>query len=474
MNPASIEIPSTLQAQPSPQSRLTAFRVLLLGLLLVYDAMIITYMDPILSQILSKIGFSIQQINATPFDSRLPSAFLLGRLVSGPLWGILIDKHGRKLALLCVLTLVSLLTFILAFSSEPYDCLTLRMLIGLFNGIPVIVKTACTEICSTKFKSWSISFVNASWALGFIIGPLFSHHINQEYPLFEDQFTAPSLGITIIGGSLVLLSLLLFKESLPAQHQYQQIQPQGNRITNSIGQLDTRNEYIQLSHVLKIKNTAKLLAIFAIMILVQSGFDQLVFAWMNKIGFRWRKGDAIFNNELILNTYQLLSVILIVLQAIIYPTLQKLYGDYRILRSGHKVLLSAVISILFTRIFFSQEHPAKQITWVILCMLIKNMAIFMIFSAVQRFTNDIVSGNKRGKFNGCHIGLASSLLFTQPLGQQILHWSMVHKQHIFPFNYSLVFLLTCGMVWVSLSIVYNLVFADSNMRRMRGERVIIG
>lgn len=470
----SIEISSAPQAQPSPPSRLTIPRIILLCFLFIYDAMVTTYMDSFLSDML--VEFELPALSKIKtirfetirFDTKVVYGYLLGRLVSASLWGILMDKHGRKNVLLAVLLIVPLMTMFLAFTTEYYDCLSLRIIIGFFNGIPVIGKTLCTEICSTEFKSWSVSLVNASWALGLIVGPVFGLHILQKYPVLH--YAAPSLAIAIIGGFLAVLSLFIFEETLKPEHQYQQIQSGNNRIVNSIGELDARNEYIHLSKVLRIHNTAKLSLIFTFTTLVASGFDQLVFHWMGK---KYDKGGLAFNYETIYKAYQSLTAIQIILQAVLYPNLQRKYGDYWILRQGHKLLILAVVSIPYTRLFFSQEYPVMLITWVIIWMLVRQAASFMVFCAIQRFTNEIVSGNKRGKLNGCQVGFATSLLFAQSLGAQIMDWSMSHR-NIFPFNYYFVFLLTCGMTAWSLSVVYTLKFIDRNRRRLRGERNRVG
>lgn len=131
------------------------------------------------------------------YAALLASGFFFGRFISASIWGIFIDKYGRKTGLLTILGSVSFLTLLFGFSTNFTMALTIRTVTGLFNGLSIVGKTLSTEICPPDLKPWSISVTNTIWGLGMTVGPFIGaqfFRISLDYPYLISAGVVAGLG----------------------------------------------------------------------------------------------------------------------------------------------------------------------------------------------------------------------------------------------------------------------------------------
>jgi len=95
----------------------------------------------------------------------------VGRLVSGPVWGVLADRYGRKPMFLRALVFASLTMLIAGLAQAPWHLSVAFISQGLFSGfIPAAV--ALTSVSSSETNmSRSLSLVTGAQHLGNTIGP---------------------------------------------------------------------------------------------------------------------------------------------------------------------------------------------------------------------------------------------------------------------------------------------------------------
>ena len=95
----------------------------------------------------------------------------VGRLVSGPVWGILADRFGRKPMFLRALVFASLTMLIAGLARAPWQLSIAFISQGLFSGfIPAAI--ALTSVSSSETNmSRSLSLVTGAQHLGNTIGP---------------------------------------------------------------------------------------------------------------------------------------------------------------------------------------------------------------------------------------------------------------------------------------------------------------
>ena len=95
----------------------------------------------------------------------------LGRVVSGPVWGILADRVGRKLMFVRALFFASITTLILVFVQEPWHIALAFACQGLLSGfIPAAVALTSVSVPDSQM-SRSLGIVNGAQYLGSTLGP---------------------------------------------------------------------------------------------------------------------------------------------------------------------------------------------------------------------------------------------------------------------------------------------------------------
>jgi DHA1 family multidrug resistance protein-like MFS transporter len=99
------------------------------------------------------------------------TALGLGRVVSGPVWGVAADRFGRKLMFVRALFFASITTLILIFAQEPWHISVAFVCQGLFSGyIPAAVALTTVSVPDTQI-SRSLGIVNGAQYLGSTVGP---------------------------------------------------------------------------------------------------------------------------------------------------------------------------------------------------------------------------------------------------------------------------------------------------------------
>jgi DHA1 family multidrug resistance protein-like MFS transporter len=95
----------------------------------------------------------------------------VARLVTGPVWGVLSDRYGRKMMFLRALYFGSLTTLIMAFVNEPWQVAIGFACQGLFSGfVPAAVALVSVSVSDSRLNS-SLSFVTGAQYLGTTVGP---------------------------------------------------------------------------------------------------------------------------------------------------------------------------------------------------------------------------------------------------------------------------------------------------------------
>jgi len=95
----------------------------------------------------------------------------IARLVTGPFWGVLSDRYGRKLMLIRALFAASVTTAIAAVAHEPWVIVASLTMQGLFSGfIPAAIALTSVSVPDTKLDR-ALGVVTAGQYLGGTLGP---------------------------------------------------------------------------------------------------------------------------------------------------------------------------------------------------------------------------------------------------------------------------------------------------------------
>jgi len=467
------------------ETRLIMIRIVLLSFILFFNSTSTTYLYSFLPDMMVNFKLVATTTESGKWAAWMASGFFFGRFASASLWGIFIDKYGRKTGLLLVLSSVSVLTILFGLSSNYYFALFVRIITGFCNGLSIIGKTLSTEICPDDLKSWSISVTNTIWALGMTIGPFIGSHFYMKIEAFP--YLASALAVASLGAILFVLSYKYFDETLPNPSQiavpapialpdkgFQKLDESEDRADSEdvTVEVPTRAKAFsemtkkeQLNYILNIPNISKLIFIFGINTFYAAVIGELIPFW---VAAKYEDGGLDFNYKDISHIYLYLTVPQLVLQVFLYPVIQKGRGDFWLLSVGHLAHIPMFFFIPYAH-WFGEAAITPQKVWIIFWLFIRNMASFMNFSSLQRFTNDAISGDKRGKLNGFQVTFSSCLQVAGPiLGGWLLSMSM-EKNYIYPFNYHFVFLLMVAVTIGVISVIYKLKFIDNEKKKLMGE-----
>lgn len=95
----------------------------------------------------------------------------VGRLVSGPFWGILSDRYGRRLMFIRALVFASGTTAIAAVATEPWHLAVAFACQGLFSGfIPAAVALTSVTVSDDRLNP-ALGLVTGAQYLGTTVGP---------------------------------------------------------------------------------------------------------------------------------------------------------------------------------------------------------------------------------------------------------------------------------------------------------------
>lgn len=99
------------------------------------------------------------------------SAFFAGAIAT-PFWGRISDKYGRKPMIIRAGFALFVIYTLMAFVTNPYEILVLRILQGLLSGfVPGAITLIGTNTPSEKV-GYALSLISSSTATGMILGPL--------------------------------------------------------------------------------------------------------------------------------------------------------------------------------------------------------------------------------------------------------------------------------------------------------------
>ncbi|RWR75914.1 protein ZINC INDUCED FACILITATOR-LIKE 1-like protein [Cinnamomum micranthum f. kanehirae] len=133
------------------------------------------------------------------------SSFMLGRTLTAIFWGMVADRYGRKPVIILGTTSVLVLLNILfakawvlfntlfGLSTNFWMAISMRFLLGCFNGLLGPIKAYASEVCRQEYQSLSMSLISTSWGIALIIGPALGGFLAQPAEKFPNVFSMDSL-----------------------------------------------------------------------------------------------------------------------------------------------------------------------------------------------------------------------------------------------------------------------------------------
>ena len=146
--------------------------MLIVHVALLTHAIASTSLYPFVAFMVVDLGL-VESINeAGAYAGFIAGVFMLGRMCSSILWGVVADKWGRKPVL--VLSVASIFgTSILFGLAKSFEVAVLaRFLMGFGNAIVATTKTVIPELVPQSVRSRAMASTSGCWYIGMVIGPV--------------------------------------------------------------------------------------------------------------------------------------------------------------------------------------------------------------------------------------------------------------------------------------------------------------
>ena len=141
------------------------------------------------------------------------SAFFAGVFAS-PIWGALGDKYGRKPMIIRAGFFLFLIYTLMAFVTNPYEILILRVMQGLLTGfIPGTIALVGTNTPKEKV-GYALAMISTATAAGSIIGPLLGGTLAQ---LVGNRFAFGISGFQVLVSTILVIFLVKEESFKPSK-----------------------------------------------------------------------------------------------------------------------------------------------------------------------------------------------------------------------------------------------------------------
>ncbi|MGG3467077.1 MFS transporter [Neobacillus pocheonensis] len=141
------------------------------------------------------------------------SAFFAGAIAS-PFWGSLADKYGRKPMIIRAGFALFVIYTLMAFVTNPYEILVLRILQGLLSGfIPGAIALIGTNTPNEKV-GYALSMISSASASGGIVGPLIGGGMAE---LVGNRWAFASAGFIVFIATFLIIFLVTEENFTPSK-----------------------------------------------------------------------------------------------------------------------------------------------------------------------------------------------------------------------------------------------------------------
>lgn len=298
----------------------------------VFPIFILVFVDVLgLSVILPLLHLYAATFGATPLEIGLvAAAFPLAQLIGVPMMGALSDRFGRK-PLLLISQITTCISFIiLGLAGSLQMVLLSRVIDGLFGANLATAQAALSDVTSEEIRAQGLGLTGAAFGLGFIFGPILS----IVALAISDNLAIPAYSAAIYSFISILLTLFLFKETLPPEKRGADA---GHKITFS--------PVLMLRYLFNRRVNVLLLLMFAQQVIF-FGFESLLGLFtLNRLGLLGMGNALIFI---------LVGGVLVVVQVRFIGKWTARYGEARMVTGSLALLAIGLILMAGTP---QQPHP---------------------------------------------------------------------------------------------------------------------
>jgi len=309
----------------SPSDKLDFKRILPIFIIVLIDLLGLTIIIPLLPLYAATFGASPLMIGV------IGATYPLMQLIGGPLLGGLSDRLGRK-PILVVSQVGTFIGFLLLGLAGSLPLLLLaRAIDGLSGANIVSAQAAITDSTTERTRAQGLGLIGAAFGLGFTIGPAIS---GIALALSNNNYRVPAFiaaGFSLLS---IILTSVLFKETLPAENRHKKATMRGSLIRN-------------VRHAFSLPVVGLLLFTLFVKQMVFGGFEQLLPLFtLSRLGLDGA-GNAVL--------FIIVGLILVLVQGKYIGPLSRRYGERKLILVG--------LGLIAIGLTFASITPNQTVTW---------------------------------------------------------------------------------------------------------------
>ncbi len=169
--------------------------------------------------LLPSIMYVLQNMGSGPaYATVIIAMYSIGQFFSGPLWGRLSDRIGRKPVLMIAMSGACFAYILMAMAKTPEMILVSRIIAGLMAGNIATAYAAVADLTPPENRAKGMGVLGAAFGLGFVVGPAIGGFLGGNSPETATIFY-PAIASAIMSCLALIATALFFKESLNVDHQ---------------------------------------------------------------------------------------------------------------------------------------------------------------------------------------------------------------------------------------------------------------
>ena len=243
--------------------------------------------------------------------------------LSGPLWGRLSDRIGRKPVIMICLAGAACSYLMLGLASELWMVFAARGFAGLMAGNFGVASAMIADITTPRNRARGMGLTGAAFGMGIVLGPMLGGLLSGH----NASFTLPC----IVAGGMSVLAILaaafFLPESLPREKR------QGNR------ERQRGAPSVSIYRLLQQTGSRLLVSQFVLHQAAVSSITYLFPLWLgDMLGWSAREVGIVFAIQ---------GVLMVIFQGGLLGPLVRALGEWRLLRLAISALLLGLLSAAF-------------------------------------------------------------------------------------------------------------------------------